>query len=95
MLSYVLFACAGALIYCLFANGWDSTMLQLVSQICQCQSICTDSAVLEVNVGLDRKLSLLLGGVIQVMFVIGDSCLGTVSGMDIDKYRFNISDFLL
>lgn len=27
--------------------------------------------VLETNVGLGRKLSLLLGGVIQVMFVIG------------------------
>ena len=27
--------------------------------------------VLETNVGLDRQLSLLLGGVIQVMFVIG------------------------
>lgn len=30
-----------------------------------------DGIVLEVNVGLDRELSLLLGGVIQVMFVIG------------------------
>jgi hypothetical protein len=27
--------------------------------------------VLEVNIGLDKELSLLLGGVIQVMFVIG------------------------
>lgn len=29
-------------------------------------------AVLETNVGLDKELSLLLGGVIQVMFVIGN-----------------------
>lgn len=95
MLWYVLFAYVGSLMHHLLANGWDSTMLQLVSQACRSQIICTDSAVLEVNVGLDRKLSLLLGGVIQVMFVIGDYCLCTVSGMDIDKYRFDISDFLL
>lgn len=32
-----------------------------------------NGTVLEKNVGLDRELSLLLGGVIQVMFVIGES----------------------
>ncbi|OKP13867.1 Sugar transporter STL1 [Penicillium subrubescens] len=31
------------------------------------------TSVLQYNVGLDRKLSLLLGGVIQIMFVIGTS----------------------
>ena len=30
------------------------------------------TSVLQNNVGLTRKLSLLLGGVIQVMFVIGE-----------------------
>lgn len=53
-----------------------STMSQLVSQAKgkgKGKGIYADSAVLEVNVGLERKLSLLLGGVIQVMFVIGAS----------------------
>ncbi len=35
--------------------------------------------VLEVNVGLDPKTSLLLGGVIQIMFVVGRSYLSRLA----------------
>lgn len=37
--------------------------------------------MLEVNVGMDKQLSLLLGGAIQVMFVIGK--LGSLSTPDL------------
>jgi hypothetical protein len=57
--------------------------------------------VLEVNVGLDHKTSLLLGGVIQVMFVIGKFSTKHVypasknDELTIPAIRILLSNFLL
>lgn len=52
------------------------------------------TSVLQYNVGLDRKLSLLLGGVIQVMFVIGMIRDGLHSRPPLMSLRILLSDLL-